>query len=140
MVNVNANDMWKKIEQLGPQCKRAISIPMEVIINNKMMTDQKLVLQKWRDDFAGLYKGVPSGTLGYDESFLKQAKMTLRELDLKDLSNDDSFKSITQSEILAMTQHIKNGKAVSVDKIPNEVLKNEACIDILCMFTEGFHT
>ena len=58
--------------------------------------------------------------------------MTLRELDLKDLSNDDSFKSVTQSEVLAMTQHIKNGKAVSVDKIPNEVLKNEACIDILC--------
>ena len=54
MVNVNGNDMWKKIEQLGPQCKRAISIPMEVIINNKMMTDEKLVLQKWRDDFAGL--------------------------------------------------------------------------------------
>ena len=107
MVNVNGNDMWKKIEQLGPQCKRAISIPMEVIINNKMMTDQKLVLQKWRDDFVGLYKGIPAGTPGHDESFLKQAKMTLRELDLKDLNNDNSFKSITQSEVLAMTQHIK---------------------------------
>ena len=40
---------------------------------------------------AGLYKGIPAWTPGYDESFLKQAKMTLHKLDLKDLNDDDSF-------------------------------------------------
>ena len=53
---------------------------------------------------------IPAGTLGYDESFLTQAKLTLHELDLKDLSNDDIFKSITKSEVSVMTQHILNAK------------------------------
>ena len=41
------------------------------------------------------------------------------------------FNPISEAEIIMMTKNIKNGKAVSVDKIPNEVMKNPKSIFIL---------
>ena len=64
--------------------------------------------------------------------------MTLHDLDLKDLSNDDSFKSIAQSEVLAMTKHIKNGKAVSVDKFLTKFSKMRHAFNILCSIYNVF--
>ena len=50
-----------------------------------------------------------------------------------DLSTVNSVLNTTISlaEVKEMTKHIKNNKAVSVDKIPNEVLKNKSCVKVL---------
>ena len=77
-----------------------------------------------------------------DESFLKQAKMTLCELDLKDLCNDDSFKSITQSEVLAMTQHKMVRQYLWIRFLMKfSKMKHALTFYVLStMFTEGCHT
>ena len=112
MVNVNGNDMWKKIEQLGPQCKRAISIPMEVIINNKMMTDEKLVLQKWRDDFKITSRWVEYVSDLYDDNRKEPP-------DIVEIEGEE----ILISEVEKAIRDLKTGKACGKDGITTEMIK-----------------
>ena len=132
MVTNNGKDMWKKVEQLGAKGKSQCIVPSEVIKNGKVCTDKTQVLKQWKDDFSSLYQGTTDNALGLDVAFLDTAKSELVQFDEIDL-DQSKCKSVTESEALIMTKSIKNRKAVSTDKIPNEVLKNQASVDILCV-------
>ena len=57
-----------------------------------------------------------------------------------DLDIEDSLNApIALSEVQAMAASLKQGRAVSVDKIPNEVLKNETSVKLLnALYTNCF--
>ena len=137
MVNMDGKQMWQKLETMGPkQVKNRI--PEEVYVEGQRVLNLDLVLNKWKDDFASLYRGGSRGTSEFDKRFLKQVKLNLNttcDLDLEDSLNAP----IALSEVQAMAASLKQGKAVSVDKIPNEVLKNETSVKLLhALYTNCF--
>ena len=133
MIYKNGNEMWQKIDQIGAQDKYKVKIPLEVTLNGISIVNEILVLNKWKDDFSSLYKGIPTGMHSYDNSFVTQVKNEIYNQRSYDLSTVNSVLNTTISlaEVKEMTKHIKNNKAVSVDKIPNEVLKSKSCVKVL---------
>ena len=76
MVNMDGKQMWQKLETMGPkQVKNRI--PEEVYVEGQRVLKLDLILKKWKDDFASLYRGGSRGTSEFDKLFLKQAKQNL---------------------------------------------------------------
>ena len=129
MIEKDGVKMWKCVEKIGPGIKRK-QIPMEIFVDNISITNPKLVMEKWSDDFASLYKGVPLNDPGFDNDFIRtilsQKNIITPELDTEVLN-----RHITKQEIKEAVDSSKNGKAVSVDKLPNEIFKNPMSICIL---------
>ena len=120
--------MWRKLEALGQRTSRS-KIPEEVLINDTLVTDTKCVLDKWKNDFAGLYRGTDEDedASKYDISFLSHAKNYVTAPSVQTFSNYEYL-----VKVKVMTESLKNGKAVSVDRIPNEVLRNPGTVKMLC--------
>ena len=80
--------------------------------------------------WASLYKGVPLNDPSFDNDFIRtilsQKNIITPELDTEILN-----RHITKQEIKEAVDSSKNGKAVSVDKLPNEIFKNPMSICIL---------
>ena len=86
----------------------------------------KTVLDKWAKDFTTLYKGFPENSPNYDKNFLIQAKAISTKAPSGDEPNNQILNNIfTEHEVKKHTSAAKCGKAVSVDEIPNETLKND---------------
>ena len=128
--------MWQKLETMGPkQVKNRI--PEEVYVEGQRVLKLDLVLKTWKDDFASLYRGGSRGTLDFNQLFLKQAKQNLNMTENLDL--EDSLNSpIALSEVQAMAASLTQGKAVSVDKIPNQVLKRNLSEATACSVYQLF--
>ena len=131
MVGKQGRELWKSLENIGPSTiRKSCRIPEEVIINGIVVTEKSKVLHKWASDFALLYKGS-------DDSLEYQKRHLVGEQEIKNNSNIDDLdltflnNPITVTEVKDMTKQIKRNKAISVDQIPNEVLKNESSIRIL---------
>ena len=119
---------------MGQRTSRS-KIPEEVLNNDTLVTDTKCVLDKWKNDFAGLYRGTDEDedASKYDISFLSHAKNYVTAPSVQTFSNYEYLNSpITLHEVKVMTESLKNGKAVSVDRIPNEVLINPGTVKMLC--------
>ena len=133
MVNANGKLMWDKIDKIGPQKSKRGMIPAEVFCDGKIETSEAKVLDKWKNDFASLYKGIPMGTEGYDDDlFINEAKHYLENYQHIVVDHCLLNLQIEGSEVQEMSESLKNSKAVSIDKIPNEVLKNSNSIKGLC--------
>ena len=118
MVTNNGKEMWRKVEQLGTNIKYKFKIPTQVVINGRISTNIEQILKKWKDDFSGLYQIKPVDTERPNKDFMNRVKEALRKLDDGKLGQAFEFNPISEAEIIMMTKNIKNGKAVSVNKIP----------------------
>lgn len=122
----NPSDFWKHINKLGPQNKNK-NIPMKVKLNDDYVTNEKVVLEKWKEDFSRLYNA--PNTNDFDDNFLNvilEQKLRI-ESNLTE-TNDYINRSISYDEIENIIMHLKNKKSVGIDNIPNEVLKNKDVI------------
>lgn len=125
---------WSHIKKLGP--KKSKSIPMEVYLDNdEVSLDRETVLKTWQQEFSNLYNTKNSSH--FDEEFyseLKAYKAFKEDLMLDPLYCHNEFvnKDIDLSEIEKVCNKAKDGKAVGIDKLPNEVLKSEAVKECLC--------
>ena len=133
-LNSDADSFWKFIKQLGPT--KRTSIPMEVEIDGKVVNDVNLVIKKWRSDFEQLYANTTRDN--FDNSFKKQE---LLELESNSVENDNlpGYNTlnckISLEELQKVINKSKNGKAVGLDGIPNELLRHEIVIKLLhCLF------
>ena len=129
MVGKQGRELWKSLENIGPSTSRkSCRIPEEVIINGNVVTEKSKVLHKWASDFALLYNG-SHDSLEYHKRHL------VGEQEIKNNSNIDDLdltllnNPITVTEVKDMTKQIKRNKAISVDQIPNEVLKMSALLE-----------
>ena len=129
----NPNEFWNKIRKLGPRKDR--TIPMEIIQNDGITSsNEKEVLDKWRQDFHNLYNGVDSGE--FDSEHYTRAKMHkyLLENRMDDplySSNDTLNCNVSIEEVSKVIMHAKSRSASGYDEIPYSVLKNPPIIAVL---------
>ena len=136
----NPREFWAELNKLGP--KRNDSIPMEVYDDNgNILVDTAEVLQKWKIEFEGLYKGYEKSN--FDENAYNAAMQEKAHLEnVYNNINDDSFNvDITYGEVAKVLNKAKYRKAIGIDNLPYEVLKNEASHNILMnLFSKIFTT
>jgi hypothetical protein len=129
LVKIDGREMWRKIEKMGPPIKQKL-IPEEVMVNGRVETNETIILTKWKTDFASLYSGEAPELVQFDELFLKCCKQF--EPNPQSHYNVSKLNGpIMKYEVIEATKQAKARKAVSVDLIPNEVLKNENTRDVL---------
>ena len=139
MVGKGGKEMWSKLDEIGPKLKRK-NIPEEVIIDSMIETNIDVVKEKWVSDFAGLYAGIPIEDQNFDKIFLQEVldnkyNYTSNNPDINSLNS-----SITYSEVKHVMQELKNNKAVSVDLLPNEIMKNDTSTECLtALFNHCFN-
>ena len=128
----NPREFWNKIKRLGPQ--KNCEIPMKVRIENKLSTDTHDILHKWESDFQALLNRPNKNN--FDNEFHKTAlsnklsfENAMQEHDYRE--NEFINGSIRLDEVHEMVHRLKSKKAIGIDHIPNEVLKNENILNHL---------
>ena len=89
------------------------------------------VLDKWSEDFGSLYSGVPNDDPNYDNDFLTQVTSKRIFKGFNEYDTETLNKPITRQEVKQAEKESKNGKAVSIDRLPNEIFKNDTSIEVL---------
>ena len=135
------NKFWESIKKLGPKKKQ--SIPMQIYNDTgEIICDQESVLNKWKSEFEQLYNNQNINehevSLEYriakrmlDDSVYLKEQIMLDPLYETDEVLNANF---TNKEIEIAISKAKLKKAVGIDLIPNEALKNNTMIEILKPF------
>jgi hypothetical protein len=128
---------WSELKRLGPQRKDVI--PCEVVLENgSVCTNFQIVLEEWHNAFKTLYQCSNFENCEFDNELFDKVKLLKDSMEngqcdtpfafrhelLGDVINDE----ITKSEIETVIKNAKNGKAYGIDKLPNEVFKNELSV------------
>ena len=136
MIVNDPRKFWDKIKQLGP---RKTDIPWRIDgEGGESITDKEEIKEIWANAFENLYKNDGN----YDDKFLKQK---LRERDRlvqhRDATNHVLNKPITLHEVTQTINKSKNMKAVGIDNITNELIKNDTVKRLLYeLFSKLFET
>ncbi len=98
------------------------------------------VLLKWKMEYENLYK---SDSSTFDENFYEDIKSMLRNSknnmnDPLHVSNEFLNRNISKDEIDKVVDRLKNKKAPGIDKIPNEVLRNDSVKQCLLTFFQYY--
>lgn len=108
--------------------ERKPNIPWTFIDENgNIKIDQDSVLNKWKEDFEKLFinnKITQTGSCDQDH-FNGQIDVTNLNV------------GITREEVKVAIVHAKNRKAVGIDDIPAEVLKNEVAVELSYRIISG---
>ncbi len=135
----NPRTFWEYIKKLGPKVKH--KIPQEVYDKDgNISTDINDVLNNWKEEFESLYKQTCDT---FDENFYEHVKELLRlaeyrMLDPLYMENPELNQNISRVEIDKVVNNLKNRKATGIDKIPNEVLKNDSVKNCLHKFFQYY--
>ena len=122
----NPNEFWNYIKNLGP--RKVNKIPWAVEIEGDTVTDHKLVLEKWKSDFENLYAVNENG---FDDTFMKEVQKENSATAQSFIDFNLLNKDIEYEEVKRAIDRAKNQKAVGIDMIPNELLKNNTVIELL---------
>ncbi|VDI60474.1 Hypothetical predicted protein [Mytilus galloprovincialis] len=116
--STNQTEFWKKIGRVGVGEERRKAIPMSVQLpDGSISHDRDAVLNEWKRSFCSLLN--PEGSidnLPTDTSTDNGATMNY---------------DITHEEVKQAVISLKVNKAVGVDEIPSEVLKNPCLLNFL---------
>lgn len=126
----NPQQFWREIHKLGP--KKKTLIPMEVLLESGGSSSEfGQILKKWEKDYSELY-GYSSSTLFDDHFFICKVKLEL-EMGMNTIyyQNDILNSDITLDEVLKLLDKAKENKAVGIEDLPNEVLKNPNLCNVL---------
>ena len=121
---------WKMLKMLGPNKK--ISIPFEVYDSEgNVSSNHSTVMNKWHDDYKKLYSVANENV---DEQFYNNITSDVID-DLK--SNVQCLNGldheIQEAEVKKLVKQAKDNKAVGIDSIPYEVLKNTKSVKLLTL-------
>ena len=106
--------------------KKPLQTPSTV--STEATNDHDVVKEVWRNSFAKLYQ-VPMGN--FNEEFKREQVMENEREDLETDVDMHLNRKIMYLEVKAAVDRSKNGKAVGVDQIANEILKNTHVIKLL---------
>ena len=112
------------IKTLGPREDKGIKLEM-MGEDGSLITDPEQVLGNWKDKYQDLLNPVPSGDIEFKEKVVNELEIGI------DLAEADYNQEILVGEIERALRKSKNGKAASIDKITNEVLKQDAMLKLL---------
>ena len=131
----NPQTFWKKMGHIGIAQERTRGIPLEVILpNGSVSKDKQVVLGKWKDHFCDL--------LNVDSDHNEPvAEDDLPQYPDPEIGLDNLNKDISWDEVVKALQQAKLGKAIGIDGLPTEVLRNPVCADFLVsLFNVCFQT
>ena len=133
----NPRQFWNEIKKLGPGNHNP-TIDSVLLDDGRETKDTSEIMYKWRNDFQKLF-GKQNGD--FDEDFLTSVEdmHTRWENEHNDAGGDqydmpdvDTLNvPITIDEIRKAIAKCKNGKAVGIDNIPNEILKLPQIHDLI---------
>ena len=123
----NPTEFWNYIRKLGPNRKN--EIPWAVNVNRTIETDKDTVLKVWKDTFETLYNTPPST---FDDKFKEEELKRCDQVDM--VINEALNAEFSYTEISNAVHKSKNKKAVGIDFIPNELLKNTKVTEMLHAF------
>ena len=118
-INSNSSTFWKSIGKIGVEFQKKNVIPLE--INNEdgsIVTDQDLVLDKWKNSFSNLY----NSSVNQIVELNCNNNDNIVPLFNNDISIDEIHKAIFES---------KKNKACGIDDIPAEVFRNNTSVSVL---------
>ena len=123
----NPKDFWNKLKSLGHATSKT-DLPNEVRLENgDIVTDQRTVLNKWKNDFSTLYNTVPTEEPVNVDTFRTNESDGFQ-------GSEDLNVPITFSECKRVISLAKSGKAIGIGCLPNEVFKNDSSVLLLHAF------
>ena len=125
----NSRDFWRSIGKLGLANDRKQNLNYAVKDENgSIVTDTAEVLSKWKSDYQNLFNSVDTDNYPDIDPIL-----TDPDIDHVPFHPDVSYlnSDITSDEVRKAVFRSKLNKAVGVDEIPSELLRNDHCIDLL---------
>ena len=137
--DTNPKMFWEKIKQMGPKKKQ--TIPLEIYGDGKtIICNKEQVLEHWKAEFYKLYNSSENtNTNNPDDGIIKRMiddSLYLQELRMNDPLFEANLileKNFTVEEVKKAVYKTKLRKAVGCDTLPNEVLKNDKVVKILCI-------
>ena len=132
--NTDPKAFWDYVNKLGP--RKRTGIPWKVEIQGKLITDKNLILEKWRSDYEKLYS-VPTDK-NFSDDFKADRVHELPEM-VGMATNAPGYAMLNApirlEEVKLAVKCGKPNKAVGLDQVSNELLKNEVVIKLLhCLF------
>ena len=113
------------IKTLGPREDKSIKLEM-IGEDGTLITDPEQVLRSWKDKYQDLLNPALSGDAEFKERMVNDL-----EICIDDLVEAKYNKEILVGEIERVLRKSKNGKAAGIDRITNEVLKQDAMLELL---------
>ncbi|VDI29898.1 Hypothetical predicted protein [Mytilus galloprovincialis] len=129
----NTKDFLKSIGKLGLANERKTQRIYQVRTENGEITnDTDTVLERWKTEYESAFNSVDS-CYTYDETFLADIKNKVRNENnyRKDIDVSGLNLEISREEVKDAVYKAKLGKAIGIDEIPSEILRNDNCIDLL---------
>ena len=132
--DVNSREFWKHIGKLGMSNGRKRQFRFETAPEDGSdETNLEKVLDRWKSDYSGLFNSANVNN-GYDEEFLHNIQECINnggpdinnDIDISDLNAE-----ITKFEVEEAVYRAKCKKAVGLNEIPSDMLRNETCVDLL---------
>ena len=135
-VNImDPRQFWQMIKTLGPREDKGIKLEM-VGEDGTLITDPMQVLGNWKEKYRELLNPAPSGDTEFKEKVVSEL-----DIDIGDNLEAEYNQEILVGEIKHALKKSKNGKAEGIDRIINEVLKQDIMLELLlCLFNLRFST
>ena len=125
----NPREFWRQMKQLGPRPKQGI--PMQVYDGDVLTDNTDKVLHTWCHDFSELYNESSTDN-GNDSDIVHDINRLENEMMSEYFENNEYLnRDISYDEVERVVNRLKANKAPGVDKLPNEVLKNNDMILVL---------
>ena len=122
------NMFWNFIKKLNP--RKSKQIPMEVMIDGNIYTDEKTVISHWASEFKGLL--TPPDMNEMTQQRLQYITESNRRREISDQEmNIEINVEFNEQEVRKLVMKSKNGKAPGLDSIIYETLKNNVAIQVL---------
>ncbi len=132
LMQLNSSDpreFWKRIGKIGVAAERRTNIPWEVVNEEGLIvTDEREVLDKWRNDYSGLLN------FNHHTGALDDDPINVTTSIPAGIENP-----ITLEEVSKALHHPKLGKVVGTDYIPTEVLQNETAKHFLYVLFHNYY-
>lgn len=122
-------DFWNEIYKIGPGKQNRV-IDSVLLDDGSISNDSCVILSKWIEDCSRLFSKEANNDSDEFVQFIKQINAQWEENDLDPTTNLND--KITIDEIKNALRKLKNGKATGSDNIPNEILKQESLVTVLC--------
>ena len=135
------NEFWKAVQKLGPSKKSTGHTGPFVLKNGIISYNLNIIRQKWFLDFQNLYNAlaIHDGCLSrtfysYVLKEVERMELTMKEVHYS--SNMFLNGPISVREVENISKNLKNKKAVGIDNISYEMLKNK---NVLCFMANFFN-
>ncbi|CAG2209764.1 unnamed protein product [Mytilus edulis] len=134
----NPKEFWREVNKLGPG-KANTNIDSVIMDDGSVSSNPNDILSRWKSEYSKLFS---SEIQQADSGFIEQIQQLNEQLEHEYEALNPSTETIdtdlqlmndpiSLEETKRALQSLKNGKAVGIDNIPNEILKSNNLTSIL---------